>query len=353
MVALANGFASRGFDVDLVLAAAVGPYLADLSPSVKLYDLGAARVGRSLFPLIRYLWVRRPAVMLSFMGHANVIAIMAAKLSMTGVRVVVSEHSSITGEYDVATGFSERAVFKLIPFLYPRADAVCSVSEGAARDLERFVRLNTGVVRTIHNPFDLDRIAERAAETVCHPWITSGDMPVILAVGRLHEVKGFEVLLEALHSLRKKRPVRLMILGEGEMRSDLEEFAARLGLGPNDFQMPGFAANPYAWMSVCSVFVLSSRREALPGVVIEAMACGAPIVSTDCVSGPSEILVGGLFGTLVPVGDVEALAEGIDRVLQTPRSALPDVKARAADFGQEASVDSYLDLFGLPRRVSW
>jgi glycosyltransferase involved in cell wall biosynthesis len=138
-----------------------------------------------------------------------------------------------------------------------------------------------------------------------------------------------------------------MILGEGELRADLERLSNRLNIDPADFQMPGFSSNPYAWMASCSVFVLSSRREALPGVLIEAMACGAAIVSTDCDSGPNEILVGGKFGQLVPVGDAQALAKAINAVLNALPSELPNVRARAIDFKKETAVDSYLELLGL------
>lgn len=350
MVTLANEFARRGFLVDLVLAAAAGPYLSAVAPAVTIHDLGASRVAASLFPLIRYLRRYRPRALMSFMGHANVIAILAGKLSATGIRVVVSEHSFISGEHRVAKGFGTRAAFLLVRLLYGIADAVCSVSEGASRDLERFASLKHGSVQTIYNPFDLQRIAEQAAEPVSHPWFTSKEIPLILGVGRLNEAKSFDVLLEAFYSLRIRRPARLVILGEGELRADLERLATRLNIGPADFQMPGFASNPYALMARCSVFVLSSRREALPGVLIEAMACGAAIVSTDCESGPNEILADGKFGQLVPVGDAQALAEAINAALDAAPSERPNVKARSADFNKETAVNSYLEVLGLQRR---
>lgn len=347
MVTLANEFARRGLLVDLVLSAAAGPYLSAVAPSVTIHDLGASRVAKSLFPLIRYLRSYRPQALMSFMGHANVIAILAGKLSATGIRVVVSEHSFISGEHRVAKGFGTKFAFVLVRLLYGIADAVCSVSEGASRDLERFARLKHGSVRTIYNPFDLNLITEQAAEPVSHPWFTTKELPVILAVGRLNEAKSFDVLLEAFYILRRSRPARLVILGEGELRADLERLATRLNIGPDDFQMPGFASNPYAWMAGCSVFVLSSRREALPGVLIEAMACGSLIVSTDCESGPNEILANGKFGQLVPVGDPQALAKAINTVLDAAPSERPDVKTRAMDFNKETAVDSYLELLGL------
>jgi glycosyltransferase involved in cell wall biosynthesis len=347
MVTLANEFVGRGFVVDLILATAAGPYLSAVLPAVNIHDLGVSRVVKSLFPLIDYLKRYRPRALMSFMGHANIIAILAGKLSATGVRVVVSERSLVSGEQRVAKGFGANAALFLVRYLYGIADSVCSVSDGASRDLERFAHLRYGSVRTIYNPFDLHQIAERAAEPISHSWLTSKDSPVVLAVGRLNEAKGFDVLLEAFCILRQSRRARLMILGEGELRADLERLSNRLNIDPADFQMPGFSSNPYAWMASCSVFVLSSRREALPGVLIEAMACGAAIVSTDCDSGPNEILVGGKFGQLVPVGDAQALAKAINAVLNALPSELPNVRARAIDFKKETAVDSYLELLGL------
>lgn len=347
MVTLANEFACRGFLVDLVVASAIGPYLSMLDPTVNIHDLRVPRVYKSLFPLIKYLRRFRPRALLSFMGYANAIAILACKLSAVGTRIVVSEHSFISGEQQLSNGLRAKISFLLIKQLYGIAHAVCSVSEGASRDLEKFVGLKRGSVRTIYNPFDLERIAEQAAETINHPWVKAKDLPIILSVGRLNEAKSFHVLLQAFSYVRLNRRVRLVILGEGELRHDLECLADKLKINSDDFQMPGFVSNPYAWMANCSVFVLSSRREALPGVLIEAMACGSAIVSTNCESGPNEILVDGEFGQLVPVGDAQALAKAINAALDADPSERPNVKARSLAFDKQRAVDSYLDLLGL------
>lgn len=174
---------------------------------------------------------------------------------------------------------------------------------------------------------------------------------MIISIGRLNEAKNFDVLIRAFAELRKQRAVRLVILGEGELRGILNNLLSELGLDNSAVSMPGFVTNPYAWLARCSLFVLSSRREGLPGALIEAMACGVPVVSTNCLSGPAEILEGGRWGRLVPVGDENALAQAMAEVLDTPSADLPDVRRRAADFEQEAAVDAYLDLLGLPRGI--
>lgn len=347
MVTLANAFAMRGFNVDLILAATEGPYLRDVVADVRVVDLKAGRVIRALLPLVRYLRRERPVAMLSAMGHANLIAVLGQKLARTSTRVVVSERGTVSGEFRIARGFVPKLTFKLLPWIYPRADAICTVSQEATNDLADFTGIPHERIKTIYNPFDLASIEENAEATPDHPWFEKGGAPVILAIGRLNEAKDFSVLIRAFAQLKRSRMARLMILGEGELRSALESLIDELELTERDVQMPGFVDNPFAYLSRCNLFVLSSRREGLPGALIEAMACGAPVVSTDCRSGPAEILEGGRWGRLVPVGDVDALAKAMAEVLDTPRYQLPDVRARARDFEQDRAVDAYLRLLGV------
>ena len=342
MVTLANVIAARGYKVDLVLATAKGPYLKDVSPAVRIVDLGASRVIKALLPLIRYLRRERPQAMLSAMGHANVVALLARKLARVPTRVVVSERGFISGEYALARGVAARFNFWLIPLLYPGADGICTVSQAAAQDLAVFTNLPVQRIQAIYNPFDLSKIAQLAAEPLDHPWLQPGQPPLLLAIGRMNEAKDFPVLIRAFAQMRQQRTVRLVILGEGELRPELERLLAVLNLSADAVQMPGFVANPYAWMARCSLFVLSSRREGLPGALIEAMACGAPVVSTNCLSGPAEILEDGRWGQLVPVGDVNALAQALAATLDMPAAARPNVRLRAANFEQERSIDAYL-----------
>ena len=347
MVTLANAIAARGFSVDLVLASATGPYLKDVSPAVRLVDLKAGRVIKALLPLARYLHRERPVALLSAMGHANVVALLVRKLARASVRVVVSERNTISVEHSLARGMPARLSFALVRLLYPTADGICTVSQAASNDLAAFAGLAKDRVQTIYNPFDLECIARRAAEPLDHPWLAASQCPVVLAIGRLTEQKDYPTLLKAFARLQKQQPVRLVILGEGEQRPALEALVHELGLS-DAVHLPGFVPNPMAWSARCSLFVLSSRWEGLPGVLIEAMACGAPVVSTNCPSGPDEILEGGRWGKLVPVGDVEALASAMAEVLITPGEQLPDVRLRAADFEQERAVDAYLRILGLP-----
>lgn len=349
MVTLANGFAARGYATDLVLAAAEGPYRTDVSPSVRVVDLGAGgRVSQALWPLARYLRRERPAAMLSAMNHANAVAVLARRVSGVPKRLVVSEHNTIGVEATRAQGWAARVVYALVPRVYRWADAVTAVSQAAARDLEAFARLAPGSVQAIFNPFDLEGIGRFAAAPAPHPWLAPGQPPVVLGIGRLTAQKDFPTLIQAVARVRQRVGVRLLILGEGELRTELAACARACGLDEDSFAMPGFADNPFAFLARASVFVLSSRWEGLPGVLIEAMACGTPVVSTDCPSGPREILEDGRWGALVPVGDVTALAAAVEDVLRADRDTFPDVRARAADFDQNRAIDAYLHTLGLP-----
>lgn len=350
MLTLANALSARGFKVDLVLVTARGPYLMDVSPLVNVVDLKAGRAIKALLPLVRYIRRESPGVILSAMGHVNVVALLARKLAMRKTRVVVSVHGLMSGEYSIARGILARMNYFIIPFLYRWADGICSVSYAASKDLAHFARIPLQKVKTIYNPFDIGRIRRLSEEALENSWFLPGQPPVIVAIGRLNEAKDFTVLVRAFAQLRQQREVRLVILGEGELRRDLEALVEQLGLDSNTVLLPGFVENPYAWLARCSLFVLSSRREGLPGALIEAMACGAPVVSTNCLSGPDEILEGGRWGRLVPVGDVNALVHAMAATLDTPMTERPDVRKRAADFEQERAVDAYLQLLGLPMR---
>jgi len=339
MVLLANGFAERGIATDLVLANAEGPYLAEVSPNVRVIDLGASRVIRSLPGLARYLRRERPLALLSALNHANVIACLAHRLAGVPTRLVVSEHNHLSLSIKTEPSRRGRLMHWFMRYAYPWADGVVAVSAGVADDLARVIALPHKSITVIYNPVVGEQTLSRANAEVDHPWFAPGEPPVVLGVGRLTDQKDFSALLRAFGRLRAQRCVRLLILGEGELRPQLEALVRKLDL-EGDVQLPGFIANPFAYMARAAVLVLSSKWEGLPTVLIEAMACGTPVVSTDCPSGPAEILEGGKWGRLAPVGDAEALAEAMLATLAETQH--PDVAHRARDFGVDRAVDEYL-----------
>jgi glycosyltransferase involved in cell wall biosynthesis len=288
----------------------------------------------------------QPSALLSAMEHANLVAILAWRWARVPTRLVVSVHNTMS----IATQHAPQSKARLIPmlarWLYPQAHRVVAVSHGVATDILHLYQLPTAKVEVIYNPVVTPELMIQSQDTVEHPWLTAGEPPIILGVGRLTAQKDFATLIRAFARVRQSHEARLIILGEGEHRPILERLVRELGL-QEWVALPGFVENPYAWMRRAAVFVLSSRWEGLPTVLIEAMACGTPVVATDCPSGPREILEGGKWGKLVPVGDAVGLAEAI---CQTLKEGSPsDLSIRASDFSLERAVESYLQVLGLWR----
>lgn len=327
MLNLAHGLSDRGYDIDLVLARSAGPYLEQVSKDLRIIDLSRGRrirkhhTLRSLPAMVRYLRTEQPDGMISSMAPANVTAIIAKRLAGYDGRLVINEQNTMS----LQASSSRHRLIKLSPKLaklfYPSAYQVVGVSEGVVDDLVRTTGIDRNKVEVIYNPVITAELRRKARETLDHPWFKHGEPPVIIAVGTLTEQKDFATLLEAFASVRVHRRARLIILGEGRLREPLEALVHDLGLA-DSVSLPGFVDNPYAYMSHAAVFVLSSRWEGLPTVLIEAMACGTPVVATDCPSGPREILKGGKLGCLVPVGDRDALAEGIGGALDSQTSTV-------------------------------
>lgn len=344
-ITLANGFAARGYAVDVVLCRAEGPYLKEVSASVRVIDLCVSGVARALPRLARYLRNERPLSLLSGLRHANIVALLARRLAKVPTRIVVSERNT----FSAATGSRlHRLMGVLMRVTYPGASEVTAVSQGVADDLSKAVGLPLERIKVLYNPVVTADLLAQAELPLEHEWVRASDSPIILGAGRLAPQKDFETLLRAFACVRNHRPARLAILGDGPEREQLEHLALQLGCR-DDVLLPGFQKNPFSWMRHAGVFVLSSAWEGLPGVLIQAMACGAPVVSTDCPSGPDEILEKGRWGALVPVGDVEAMARKIESVLDA--DTLPDAKRRAMDFEAEVAIDRHLEVL-LPRRIN-
>ena len=344
MLNLAQGLVDAGVSVDLVAATAAGPYLGLVPPGCTLVDLGSRRVLTALPGLVHYLRRRRPRALLAAMDHANIVALWARALARVPTRVCVSMRSNLTQEAAHSPLLGGRWMPHLARAFYPRAAAVIAVSQGVADDLDRLIGPGRARILVIPNPVVTPALAVQAAAPPGHPWLQPGAPPVILAAGRLVPQKDYPTLIRAFAALGAQRGVRLIILGEGPERRPLESLIRDLGVSGR-VDLPGFTDNPFAAMARASLFVLSSAWEGLPGVLIQAMACGTPVVSTDCPSGPREVLADGRFGPLVPVGDAQALAEAMERILESPPA--PELlKARAADYGSEPVTRRYLEVLG-------
>jgi glycosyltransferase involved in cell wall biosynthesis len=290
--------------------------------------------------------------MLSALNQANVVAIVAKMVSNAKTRLVVSERNTLSVEKISKTDLRSRVMYKLIPVLYKRADMIVAVSDGVNQDLVDVLKIPVNRVQTIYNPFDLEHIKSMAIEDVDQNWFQPGQPPVILSIGRLVEQKGFFDLVRAFSKVVKKVKARLVIIGDGPLRSEIRALTKSHGLTDDDVHLEPFTKNPYKFLARSRLYVLSSHWEGLPGSLIEALACGVPVVSTNCHSGPNEILEGGKWGMLVPVGDADALAASIIDGIVNPPSRYPDGKQRAKDFDLDKSVSRYLQLLDSEAAVS-
>lgn len=339
---LAQGFVNAKRTVDLVLVQSGGAYDTQIPKGVRVSVLNKPRVASAILDLARHIRRTRPRIVFSALTHMNIATILAAKLSGVSPKVVVSERNQIGKKSQTAQSLRKRGTFGIVPWFYRGADAVVAVSEGVADDLADFAGLSRDRIHVVHNPVFDSSLDEQAGQPAPHPWIRDGSVPVILAVGRLHPQKGYDTLLHAFARVRQKMPCRLIILGDGPERDALLKLAKELRLA-DAVSLPGFSENPFAFMSQADAFVLSSRWEGFPNVLVEAMACGAPVVSTDCPSGPREILSGGRYGDLVPVDNVEELADALTRTLQS-RVDTVAARTRARTFSIAAATARYLDV---------
>jgi glycosyltransferase involved in cell wall biosynthesis len=313
-VNLCNGLVARGIGVDVVLGRAVGAFLGDVHPTVAVVELGAKHVRSAIPRLERYLRRRRPAVLLAEMSHANVAAVLARDLSRAGTRVVVTEHIPASILHAEEPTVRHRVLPWLMRVAYRRADAIVAVSDGVRDDLAHLLHMSPDAIQVAYNPIVTPALLESRHKTP-HPWLEDSGPPVVVAVGRLARQKDYPTLIRAIARVRAREPVRLVILGEGTERRRLEALVSAKGL-TDDVAMPGAVATPASSIARSATYVLSSRYEGLPSVLIEALACDVPIVATNCPSGPREILAGGRHGRLVPVGDDVALADAIADALR-------------------------------------
>ena len=371
MLHLAKAFDTCGHQVDLLLCQTKGAFLdtvpgninvVALKPSSFLMSRIRIAIGnptrtlslllpillcnnppktiRYLSDLIHYLIQEQPDALLSAKTHANLVAIWARKMANVQTRVVISERSTMSTVIKQSKKWRWRFALPLIRNMYPKADLMVTVSRGVAEDLSCSTGLPLSHMITIYNPLLTKHIQAQSILPVSHPWFHHSEVPIILAVGRLVPAKDFPTLLKAFAFIRTQGPARLVILGEGRERIELEKLADELGIA-SDFSLPGFIDNPYAFMSRATVFVLSSILEGLPNVLIEALACGCPVVSTNCRSGPQEILDNGVYGPLVQVGDDKALAEAILHTIDHPPNA-ERLQSRAAEFDIHTIAEQYL-----------
>lgn len=346
---LTKGLVERGVKVDIVVLKAEGDALAWMPRGARVVELNTQIRGFHkllfLFSLVRYLWQTQPAALIVCRDDIN-LGSLAKYLAMVSTRVILISHTNLS-QYlqqcsdNVKNSFSSYLLRRFVWF-YDWADEIVAVSQGVADSLVSIANRPLKQIRVIYNPVVTPEMLAKAGEPINHPWFATGEPPVILGVGRLQALKDFPTLIRAFAQVRQQMPARLMILGDGEDRPQLEALIDELGL-TREVALPGFVSNPYAFMSQASVLAMSSLCEGFGNVIAEALACGTPVVTTDCPSGPAEILEFGKYGTLVPLADVNALAEAIVTQLNSPTDTQA-LQQRAQKFSLETVVDCYLEV---------
>lgn len=341
-LALIQGFIDRGHAVDLVLVNRRGPLLALVPPGVEVIDLAAPKLRHMILPLARYLRQRRPQALHAMMWPLPLIAVAARALARVDTRIIGSEHTTLS---TMPHGLRHRVVRAITRAAYIRAHALVAVSAGVADDLSTFVGVPRASITVVHNPLQLP-------VTLPDRMIAMDRWPVstkrILAVGALKSEKNYPLLLRALAKARERMPVSLLILGDGPLREALEVQVAQDGLG-DMVVFAGFDTNPWPYYVAADLFVLSSDSEGLPTVLIEALHAGLPIVSTDCPSGPREILAEGEFGALSRCRDEDALAAAMIEAMSggptgQPEGQIAARRARAAELTGDVPLVRHLAL---------
>lgn len=349
-VQLANHWSMLGARVALALDTPEGPLGGDLDASVDVVDLRQRRGLLASPALAAALRRHRPSGLISAMTVQNVTACIARRLVGEQTRVLTVEHNFMSAALATMPFPRGPMLRTLMRFAYPFADAVAAVSHASARDLEDIIGLPSGAVNALYNPIWPLAPTPGLAPSILHPWL-GGDTPALLTAGRLVPQKNHALLLEALAIARRTRPLRLLLLGEGPLREALEAQAAALDVA-DAVDFLGFRRDVADFLQAADLFVLSSDREGLPLSLLEALSLGTPVVSTDCQSGPREILRDGAVGALTPVGDANALAAAILATLAAPppREALT---ARAADFDTDAVARRYEALVYTDSDAPW
>ncbi len=382
---IAVGLAARGHHVDFLLedrggrlaelAESAGVAIRDLRAeqrapalerAVQLAALGCALAsptgwrsagGRGLRPLarlalgdappiaalLRYVRRDRPSAILAFHNYPNFTLLLASRLAPRETRYLVSVRNHVSTSSENARSRWNRSIPALMQCCLHFAERIVVPSQGVADDVLHITGVPRDRVRVIYNPVSSD-VSLLAKAPVAHPFLERG-VPVLVAAGKLKPQKDFETLLRAFRIARDAKPMRLIILGEGDA-TPLRARAAELGIA-SDVDWPGYVENPYTYFGRASVYVLSSAWEGFPNVLIEALACGCPVVSTDCPSGPAEILAGGKYGKLVPVGAAGDLAKAILETLEAPPPA-EHLVARSREFSMERALDAYEELLAGP-----
>ncbi len=336
---LINGLSKSGLKVELVLLYKVGNFLDLIDSNINIINLNRRKASQGIGAFRKYLKENDPNKLLVIQNHIQLMVLIAVKLSSWKGRIILNEQSTYSKNLTGVKGNLQRMLSRI---LFSRADIITAVSEGAANDLKREIPKLGSKICVIPNAVITDHLLQVKDKSIEHPFFHQG-YQIIISAGRFISSKNFDLLIKAFLVYNKDKKAKLILLGDGEEMHHLKRLSATLDL-KEEISFPGFVADPCIYFSKADLFVLSSDYEGLPGVLIEALACGCKVVSTDCESGPAEILENGKFGLLTPVGEVDAMVRNIEKALNSTVDG-KSLMARANDFHVDKVVLEYLKLF--------
>jgi len=350
---LLNGLDAEKFNLFLILGKKEGYYLNEISRKIPIIDLRTLCSLKLFFGLIKQFRKEKPDIFISIFPRFTIISMFAKIFSRSKTKFVIIEHSPFSMTTKNISSFIHKQIARfgfsyLMKFFYPKAQALLCVSKGVAVDFKEIVNIQNKI-KVIYSPIISKEIYALAKKPVKHPWFLDQKTPIIIAVGRLCKAKDYPTLIKAFSLVESMQPARLIILGKDnkEQRKKMEQLINSLEIS-NNVSFLGVQENPYKFMSKSLIFVLSSIQEGFPTVIVEAMACGVPVVSTDCNSGPNEIIKNNENGFLVPVGNEKLLADAILKLIENPflrNKFSEEGKKRALDFEVEKSIRKYEQFF--------
>ncbi len=315
IIDIANSLSKRGYLIDIVLAKGGNTYIDEISPSINIINLNCKSTILSFLPLSRYIKKSSPDGIISALSHANCVVLLARKISNNNTKIVVSERNISYRNTTNKIGFKRIILDWLIKYLYPEAKCIITVSEGVRKSIISTYKFKADQVKCIFNPIDFKKINKLKSEKIVNSEIInklkSENKKIILSVGSLTAQKNYSLLIKSFKIVSEKINCKLIILGEGPERAKLYELCRNLEIDRKSIYLPGFIANPFPFMKVSDLYVLSSLWEGLPNVLIQALACNCKIISTDCDAGPREILENGKWGRLTKVNDINELAHAM------------------------------------------
>jgi glycosyltransferase involved in cell wall biosynthesis len=347
MVNLINQLAcDPDLSIDLLLIRDSSDYLKLLSPEVNQIKLGTQHSVTSFIPITRYLLNHKPDAILVAKERAGKAVLLARFIARNKSPVALRLGTNLARAMQGKSWITRFIRYRSIQFFYQYFTAIIAVSEGVARDTQKISGIPENKIHVIRNPVITNKLTTLSMVAPDHPWLMDKKYPVIIGIGRLTQQKGFDTLIRAFAEINKEIPSRLIILGDGNLKNELLALTHELGV-PDKVDFPGFTDNPYAYLKTADLFILSSRWEGSPNALTEAMALGTQVVSTDCPSGPFEVLQGGNIAPLVPVDNVEALSRAAIEVLNKPVES-KNIQNAVADYRPEIAAREYRRLLFMP-----